>query len=192
VIASLRGKVLAVSGGSVVVDVGGVGFRVHVTAAATESARVGHSMELNTHMLVRENDITLYGFSTTEELELFRVLLGVTGIGPRTALATLSAFAPQALRAAIASGDAASLARTPGIGRKTAQRLLLDLRDRMGPFDAPTMSASHSPVDAEVVSALTALGYSAAEAQAAIDALPEDAGELDARILLALRYLAGR
>lgn len=197
-IASLRGVLRATSSEGVVIDVGGVGFRAQIPESLRQQLpRIGQTVELHTHMAVRQNDITLYGFGTAEELELFRVLLGVSGIGPRTALATLSAFSPEALRSIIASGDAAALARTPGIGRKTAQRLLLDLRDRLGGYEAMTTAAvgggaALSGPDAEVMAALTALGYSQAEAQAAIAEIPDDVAELDARILTALRLLSSR
>jgi len=194
VIAFVRGRLISSGDDGVVVEVGGVGLRVRVPDTVLHDLpRPGQVVELHTHMNVRENDISLYGFSSVEELELFRVLLGVTGVGPRTALATLSAFSPEALRSVIASGNAAALARTPGIGRRTAERLLLDLKDRLGPFET-TVSAGPlaTPEDSEVVSALTSLGYSQAEAQAAIAGIPEGVEGLDNRILHALRNLGGR
>ena len=193
-IAFLRGRLLSSGEDGVVIEVGGVGLRAQVPEGVRRDLpRLGQVVELHTHMVVRENDISLYGFATVEELELFRVLLGVTGVGPRTALATLSAFSPEALRSVIASGNAAALARTPGIGRRTAERLLLDLKDRLGPFEgvAPA-GVLTAPEDAEVLSALTSLGYSQAEAQAAIATIPEGVDGLDARILHALRNLGGR
>lgn len=176
---------------AIILDVEGVGFLVHVTESLLNDLPcIGQVIKVYTHMAVRENDISLYGFLTLGELDLFVILIGVNGIGPRTALATLSAFSPEVLRSAIAQGDALALTRIPGIGRKTAQRLVLDLKDRIGiPIDAiaPTLAST----DAEVINALTALGYSIAEAQGALGAIPENTKALDERILAALRHLGG-
>jgi len=192
VIASIRGTLERVDTDVIVVDVGGVGFSLRITESVRgQLPKVGQIVELHSRMIVRDNDISLYGFSSVEELELFNVLLGVSGVGPRTALATLSAFSPEALRSVISSGDAAALARTPGIGRKTAERLLVDLRDKIGTY-VPGHGGAVSPVDNEVAAALTSLGYSLSEARAAVSAIPDDVTELDARILEALRFLGGR
>ena len=189
-IASLSGQVKAIREDALVIEVGGVGFLVNVVADVLDSVtRVGQSVELFTHMYVREDRIALYGFLSVEERELFTTLLGVSGIGPSTALAVLSTFSPEVLRGAIAQGDASTLTHIPGIGPKTAQRLLLDLRDKV------TVSEAWAPgmgeADAEVIDALTALGYSVSEARSAVSGVPEDIEELDERILAALRYLGG-
>ncbi|NLD42155.1 MAG: Holliday junction branch migration protein RuvA [Chloroflexi bacterium] len=192
-IAFLRGRLLSSSAEAIVVEVGGVGFRLQVTEGVRRDLpRLGQAVELHTHMSVRENDITLYGFSTAEELALFDVLLGVSGVGPRTALSMLSVFSPEGLRDAIGNGDIAALTRAPGVGRKTAQRLLLDLRDRLGPFEATAGEVPRTSEDEEVVSALTSLGYSQAEAQAALAGVAAEVQGLDNRILSALRNLSGR
>jgi len=191
VIASLRGQIQAVRSDALVVDVGGVGYLVYVPRSILDQpGHIGQTIELHTHLYVRETELTLYGFRAPEELELFSVLLGVSGIGPRTALAALSVFSPETLRGVVAQGDAAALTRIPGVGRKTAQRLVLDLRDRLG--EAAAWAPSASPADADVINALTALGYSVVEAQTAVGNLPPDVSELDERILAALRYLGGR
>lgn len=191
-IASLRGQLQAVRSDSLVIDVGGVGYQVFVPRSLLEQpGHVGQPLALHTHLAVRETAIALYGFCTPEELELFSVLIGVSGIGPRTALAALSVFSPETLRGIVAQGDATALTRIPGVGRKTAQRLVLDLRDRLGEAAAAWVPAA-TPADADVINALTALGYSVAEAQVAIGNLPPEASELDERILAALRYLGSR
>jgi Holliday junction DNA helicase RuvA len=173
-----------------VVEVGGVGYYVHVTRSVLEDPpRLGHTIELHTHLHVRETEIALYGFRTIDELDLFSILLNVSGIGPRTALAALSAFSPETLRGAIAQGDANVLTRIPGIGRKTAQRLMLDLKDRIGPPTEPWVATMPQEGDVDVLNALTALGYSLAEAQGALGAIADESTELDERILAALRYL---
>jgi holliday junction DNA helicase RuvA len=189
-IASLRGTLQAIREGSVIIDVGGVGYQVHVGATLLgEIGRVGQVVELYTHTHVRENEIALYGFTSLAELDLFQMLIGVSGIGPRTALAILSSFSPETLRSAISQGDALALTRVPGIGRKTAQRLLLDLKDRIGVPAGLTAAESLGPADADALNALTALGYSLLEAQSALAAVPKETQALDERIMAALRYL---
>lgn len=178
--------------GYVVVDVGGVGFRVRTTQNLTEHATPGKTIELQTHMVVRENEISLYGFQSTEEVDLFGVLINVSGIGPRTALSILSAFSPETLRGVISQGDVLALTRIPGIGRKTAQRLVLDLKDRLGTGGPGVAIPSLNAADADALNALTALGYSLSEAQEALAAVPADVQELDERILAALRALGSR
>ncbi|MBC7315615.1 MAG: Holliday junction branch migration protein RuvA, partial [Chloroflexi bacterium] len=166
-IASLEGCIKAVRPHSLILEVAGVGFEVYPPTPLLESVRVGQPLALYTYMHVREGNITLYGFLTLEEHDLFEALLGVNGIGPRTALSVLSMLSPDALRAIIAQGNAAALARIPGLGAKTAQRLILDLKDKIG---LPVGAVSLSPLqeaDVDVINALTALGYSLAEAQRA-------------------------
>lgn len=175
---------------AVILDVGGVGFRVHVPSSAlAQMPAIGQTVELQTYLCVRENELSLFGFATQEEHDLFVSLLGVPGIGPRTALSILSTFSPETLRQAVTQGDAQALTRIPGIGRKTAQRLVLDLKDRIGPPEEPWQGSGIQAGDADAISALTALGYSIAEAQSALSAVPDDVRELDERILAALRHL---
>ena len=191
-IASLRGQLKAIRDGSVIVDVGGVGYLVHVTSSLlSESPASGQIIELYTHTHVRENELALYGFRSLEELDLFLLLIKVNGIGPRTAMAILSTFAPETLRGAIARGDVLALTHIPGIGRKTAERMVLDLKDKIGAAVGPLVAPALGTVDADVINALTALGYSVAEAQTAVGALPPEAKELDQRILAALQFLGG-
>jgi Holliday junction DNA helicase RuvA len=189
-IASVSGRVKAVRKQTLVVDVGGVGFEIAVVNALLEGqAVVGQPIDLYTHMHVREAEISLYGFVTLAELDLFTTLLRVSGVGPRTALAVLSTFSPETLRGAIAQGNVAALTRIPGIGAKTAQRLVLDLKDKIGLTAAAMASTPLHEGDADVLNALTALGYSLAEAQSALRAIPADVESLDQRILAALRSL---
>ena len=189
-IASLRGQVRAIKDDSLVIDVGGVGYQVQVVNSVLDDVtRVGQTVELYTHMSVRENDVSLYGFRSLEEQDLFVLLLGVRGVGPRTALATLSTFSPEELRSAIVRGDASVLTRIPGIGRKTAQRFMLELKDSIGMPPETWAARSLGEADADVISALTSLGYSLTEAQSALAAVPEDAREVDERVMAALRFL---
>lgn len=192
-IASLRGQLEAIDEECVVIDVGGVGYLVHVTGRTREKLPpIGQTVALYTRMIVRENDVALYGFGSRDESELFATLLTSTGVGPRTAMSALAAFAPETLRGAIARGDADALTRIPGVGRKTAQRLVLELKDKMGGDLAALPTPSLTEGDADVINALTALGYSVVEAQSALGAAPADAQELDQRILAALRFLGSR
>jgi len=190
VIASLQGRVKGIHDNALIIEVGGVGYLVHVTRSLLEGAvHRGQMLELYTQLYVRENELALYGFATAAEQELFATLLGVSGIGPRTALAVLSTFSPETLRAVLAQGDVLALTRIPGVGRKTAQRLMLDLKDRIGVVGEAWVGAGLSEGDADVVNALTALGYSLFEAQSALTAIPEGVQALDERILAALQFL---
>ena len=178
---------------TLVVEVSGVGYVVHVPATlAAQGLHVGQAIELHTHLHVRENELALYGFQTAEELDLFAVLITVNGIGPRTAMGALSVFAPETLRGAIAQGNAVALTRIPGIGRKTAERMVVDLRDKIGPAGDQRPMTAFQEEDADVLNALTALGYSLMEAQDALAGVGSDVQGLDLRILEALRYLGGR
>jgi len=190
VIASISGKIQSIHENMLIIQVGGVGLGIHVpNDLAEDQTRVGQQIDLYTHMHVRENDISLYGFRSLEEKELFLILLGISGIGPRTALAVLSSFSPELLRGVISQGDASALTAIPGIGRKTAQRMMLDLKDKVKISSVVFSTPALAEGDADVINALTALGYSVAEAQSAVAILPENITELDQRILAALQSL---
>ena len=198
-IASLQGRILAKAENYIVMDVGGVGFKVFVPASfLSRVGGIGQQATLFTHMRVREDEIALYGFGTADELALFELLLGVSGIGPKIGLSIVSNMGADHLRDAIARGDALLLTRVPGVGRKTAERLMLGLKDKLG-VDLEFVSypaLSHS--DSELIAALTSLGYSVAEAQAALRSLPAPSQmdgkaeelSLEDRIRMALQYFA--
>ncbi len=171
--------------------VGGIGLRLWVPRSVVEMADgVGHSITLHTHLHVREKDIALYGFCTESELELFELLLDVTGVGPRLALAVISTLSPEVLTGAVAREEAGILQRVPGIGKKTAERVMFHLRDKLSIEHLPPGLAMISDVDADVVEALTALGYSVVEAQTALQRLPRDSElGLEDRIRQALGVL---
>lgn len=174
---------LSVKPPSVVVDVNGVGYRVACSQAALDRCDPGRTADLHTHMIVREDDMSLYGFATDDEVALFQQLLTVQGIGARTALAMLSKLAPESLRSAILGGQLDTLSRVPGVGRKTAEKVVFALRGKLGGLDALPGAAGGAPlssVDTEVIAALTSLGYSIAEAQAALGSIPrEESARLD-------------
>lgn len=193
-IASVQGVLAAKGKDHVIVDLGGVGLKVFVpTSSLDRLGSPGQKISLVTHLHVRENELALYGFASVEERELFELLLGVSGVGPRTALNMISALSPEVLREAIARGDVASLTRIPGIGKKVAERLVVDLRDKIGAAGAreTVPFVGLTAAEAEVVAALTSLGYSVMEAQEAVRSLPDEKLELEEQLLLALRYLGG-
>jgi Holliday junction DNA helicase RuvA len=188
-IARLRGTVLTVTPPTAIVDVQGVGFCVSCSQAALDALAEGHLCDLHTRLIVREDELSLYGFADEDEAGLFGLLLGVSGVGPRTALALLSRLAPSALRHAISAQQVEALSRVPGVGRKTAEKIIFALKDKLAGFEVLPAGAPRSAADAEVIAALTALGYSAAEAQRALAALPRDASlDLEEKIRRALAY----
>jgi holliday junction DNA helicase RuvA len=177
VIASVRGTVQHVGLDRVVVEVGGVGMLLHTTPATASSLHRGAEGSLATTLVVREESLTLYGFTTEEERDLFEQVQTVSGIGPRIALAMLSVLAPDRLRAAVSGGDLTTITTVPGIGRKGAERIVLELRDKIG---VPTTAAGAPTAPAppsgaawrnQVAEALVGLGYSAKQAEDAVSAV---------------------
>jgi len=165
-IARLRGTVAARTAAGLVLDVGGVGYLLAVTPRV--SARVGQEATVETHLHVREDSLQLYGFASADERELFELLLGVSGVGPKVALAIVSGSTPAELRRAIARDDTARFEAIPGIGRKTAQRVVLELKEKLGPADAAP--AGGSPLARE---ALVELGWSLIDAERALAGVDE-------------------
>jgi Holliday junction DNA helicase RuvA len=192
VISTLRGLVQHIRPGEVVIDVGGVGLTVAVPASALPSSvSVGQVVFLYTRLIVREDSLSLYGFESAEQRELFDTLLQVNGVGPRVALAVLSHLSPEALRGAVAGNHPEILSKVPGIGRKTAEKIIFHLHDRIAPLTTATPILMEA--DRDVLSVLTALGYSMVEAQSAIQSLPADAPDApEERVRIALRYFAER
>ena len=190
-IASLNGKIESLSSDAATVNVGGVGFRVFMpTSALSTIGRPGDNIKVFTHMHVREDNITLYGFPAADELWLFETLLGVTGLGPKLSLAILSALTPEQVTMAIATGSVDMLDMIPGIGKKVASRIILELKEKIGAGWAITPATQVSRESEEVLGALTSLGYSAAEAVKAVAALPADPKlKLEDKVKLALQYL---
>ena len=189
----LIGTVAALKPDRLVVQVGGVGITVYVPTSVLQAVDgVGQPVELVTHLHVRENELALYGFLTEEELALFELLLGVSGVGPKVALSILSALSPDALRQAVARDEPGILTRVPGVGPKTARAILFHLRDQLTGLEAQAAPLL-TDQDAEVIGALTGLGFSLVEAQTALQNTPRDPNiPLEERIRLALAYLAQR
>jgi Holliday junction DNA helicase RuvA len=178
-ITSIRGVVQHVEDGSLVLEVEGIGFRIAVTSSVLDGApEVGKPYFLHTYLVVRE-----------EQLSLFKLLLGISGIGPKLALAILSHLSPDVLRSAVANQQAGVLSQVPGVGKKTGEKIIFNLKDVLS---APLMEEPlPSEMDTEVLEALTSLGYNLVEAQAAVQSIPEDTPEdVEERIRVALRYFA--
>ena len=198
-IANVEGRLRAVEEDALVVQVGGIGFRVHVPkgflAQCGSGGRtpVGGMLSLHTHLHVREDELTLYGCETDDELRLFEQLLGVSGIGPKVGMALLSTLSADEIRMAIAGAQADVLSRVPGIGKKTAQRIILDLRDKVQvpgevSLSQPGVAGELLAEDEDVIGALTMLGYSVVEAQAALQQVPADVRGVEERLRAALAY----
>ena len=184
-IASLRGRVVARGIDHVVVDANGIGYKVFVPRQPE-----GDELLLHTHQVVREDGHFLYGFGSREELALFELLIGVSGVGPKAALAILAISRPADVASAIASGDAAALARAPGVGKKTAERLIVDLKSKVSGIASAPGGTGPLPAD-EVAAALQTLGFTAAEAAAAVrDIEPPGAAATEVRLAAALRRAA--
>ena len=192
-IASLRGKLESLGVDWAVIDVSGVGYQVYLpTSTMSIIGSAGDEVFLQTHLVMREDSVTLYGFATSGELELFQILISVSGLGPRLGLAVLSSMSVEQVATAIAAGSADILTAVPGIGKKMAERLILELKDKIaaGLLISPTVEISDDY--AEVVTALTSLGYTVAEASQAATSLPSSELPLEEKIRLALQYFNTR
>jgi len=188
-IATLRGEISQIEENALILEVGGVGMRVLVPAPLRTKAKVGEKIFLFTHLQVREDALTLYGFESQSDRELFNILLGVDGVGPKVALSVLSTMTLDAIQRAVFAADPEVLSRVPGVGKKTAQKMGLHLKDKLKPSDTLSQVASMTDKDSEVLAALTALGYSVVEAQAAIQSIAKDApDDVEDRLRLALQY----
>jgi holliday junction DNA helicase RuvA len=197
VISSVRGEVLSIGLDHAVLEVGGVGLAVNATPATLATLRRGRPGRLATALVVREDSLTLFGFADADARELFGLLQTVSGIGPRLALATLAVLDPGKLRAALVEGNITVLTSVPGIGRKGAERLTLELRDKVtalggAPGDAPAVTAPGA-LRAEVVEALAGLGFPAKQAEQAVDKVLADGdGHTTAGVLRAALATLGR
>ena len=188
-IATLRGEISQIEENALILEVGGVGMRVFVPAPMRTGAKAGEVMFMFTHLVVREDALTLYGFESQADRELFNILLGVDCVGPKVALSVLSSMTLDAVQRAVFADEGDLLSRIPGVGKKTAQKMALHLKDKLKPTDALARVAAMSDTDSEVLAALTSLGYSVVEAQAAIQSIGKDAPQdTEERLRLALQY----
>jgi len=193
-IASLHGTLESISSDSAIINVSGVGFRVYMpTSILSRLGTIGEEVRIHTHLHVKADDVTLYGFGSADELTLFQTLIGVSGLGPKLALAILSAMSVDQAAMAIATGSADLLTTIPGIGRKMADRIVLELREKIGAGLIATPAAQLAQENSDVLAALTSLGYSLTEASRAVAILPPSSDlSLEERIKLALQYFGGR
>jgi len=192
-IATIRGEITQVEDNAVIIETGGVGLRTFVPNPLREQLKTGEAIFLFTYLVIREDDWKLFGFESQADRELFTALLGVDGVGPRTALAVLSTLNLDTVQRAVFSNEPDLLSRVPGVGKKTAQKMILYLHDRLKPAGGLEKIASMSDADSEVLAALTALGYSVVEAQTAIQSIPKDTPDVvEERLRLALQQFTGK
>jgi len=176
-IAHLRGRLISKRPGQTIVEAGGVGYDVAISVPTfSELPAVGSEVALHIHTHVREDALALYGFLRAEEKQLFEKLITVSGIGPKLAITILSGMATADMVGAIRANDFARLTKIPGVGRKTAERMCVELRDKLEGFGAPQPVATHSAVEEDVISALTNLGYQRAVAAKALERAAQSAG----------------
>ena len=193
-ISSLHGKLEAIGPDWIILNVNGVGFQVYLPSSTLSTiGQVGADVKVYTHLHVREDLLALYGFGTPDELRLFGILVGVSGIGPKLAVTMLSSMTAEQLTGAIATGNADLLNTVPGVGKKTANRIVLELKEKIGAGWISTPEAESVQENRDVLGALVSFGYSAAEATRAIASLPKsDNLPLEEKIKLALQYFAGK
>jgi holliday junction DNA helicase RuvA len=190
VIAGIRGTVAGVEEGALIVDLHGFLMRVFSSTHTLATVEEGDTVQLVTHLVVREDALTLYGFSTQPELQLFQLLLGVNGVGPRVALSLLSFDQPSALYEAISNEDTALLSRVPGVGKVTAGRIVFDLKRKL-PDTIPGAGQDIDMTDRDAIDALEALGYTTAEARAGLAAVEKRSGmTVEERVYAALQQMS--
>ena len=191
-IATLEGILESRGNDSVIINVGGIGFRVYVSGSTlSQLGAVKGKVSLYTHLHVREDNVSLYGFASSEELALFKNLISVSGVGSKVALALLSALNPEQLVMAITSGDSDLISQAPGIGKKMASRLVVELRGKLEK-EWKEVALPLAPESADAIAALTGLGYSLTEATKAISKLSDSEElSLEEKIKMALQQMAG-
>lgn len=190
-IGSLTGTVREVGPEGVLLEVQGVGYRVAVLQGLLGEVKVGQPLSLRTHLHVREDDLALYGFAEKSEFALFRMLLAVPGVGPKSALAILSIASVEVLVRAISSGESALLTKVSGVGRKTAERIVVELKTKLE-RERPDLVGQSALPHADIVESLVALGYSLSQAREAVRALPADVTRVEDGVRAALQALGQR
>lgn len=185
----LSGTIIVHDLGHIILDVNGVGYLVYISNETAKTFVGKKDISVWTHLAVRETSMDLFGFADLDELSLFEMLIGVSGIGPRSALAVLSLASPDLLRRAIAQSDLSYLTKVSGIGKKTAEKIILELKDKIGRsgFEGAELSG-----DADVLEVLTSLGYSHNEAREAVKSIPAEANGTSERVKEALKKLGGQ
>lgn len=188
-IVHIQGEIVSSAKDSLTLQMGGFGVQVHVPAGLTRQSQPGELIFLHTHLVVREDEWTLYGFERGIDRDFFILLLGVNGVGPRLALTILSSLSVDVIRRAVLAEQADLFARVPGIGKKTGQKIILYLQGKVGEAGEMREEIRMMDTDTEVLEALTGLGYSVVEAQTAIQSIPRDAPEdVENRLRIALQF----
>lgn len=190
-IGSLAGTVRAIDADGLLLETRGVGYRVAILPSLLAEARVGEQLSVLTHLHVRENELALYGFATTEELAFFRMLLAVPGVGPKSAMSILAIAPVEVLVRAISAGDASLLMKVSGVGRKTAERTVVELKARLE-REHPALVARGATPHADVIEALVVLGYTAHEAREAARTLPKEIASVEDGVRTALQTIGQR
>ena len=186
-IAKLKGKIEYLRDNYAVIDVNGVGYKVHFSAYTFGKVAGTEQVDVFVHTYVREDTLALYGFLTMEELEMFELLISISGIGPKAGLGILSIATPKTIKTAILNEDPSILTRVSGIGKKTAERVILELKNKVA--DMPESEKEETVSDVDSIEALVTMGYSVTEARDALKALPKDVKDIGARVKLALKSL---
>lgn len=186
-IAKIKGKIAYLRDKYVVVDVAGVGYKVFVTEFTFGKIAGKAEVELYTHTYVREDSLDLYGFLTLDELEMFELLISISGIGPKAGIGILSIAEPKTIRTAVISGDSSILTRVSGVGKKTAERVILELKNRIA--ELPGEDQGTAKVDSEAIEALISLGYTNTQAREALKSVPEKVKDVSERVKEALKRL---
>ncbi len=186
-IGKLKGKIDLIYDGYVIIDVSGVGYRVFMTDVSLGKIAKKDEIKLFIHTNVREDHITLYGFEKADELEIFELLLSISGVGPKAGLGILSIATPATIKNAILKEDSTILTKVSGIGKKTAERVILELRNKIE--DLPIKDKKEAQTGQDVVEALMGMGYSAAEAREALRAVPKDVDDESEKIKFALKAM---
>lgn len=189
-IAHISGEVITKQEKYVVVDVSGVGYKLHVSPSVLEHTKTGERISLWTHLVVKEDALDLYGFTEEKEVAFFEMLIGISGVGPKSALGIMGVAPLETLKAAIAAGDTSYLTKVSGIGKKNAEKIVLELKDKLGGISYETTQGAMKE-ESDVVEALEALGYSTAEAREALKHVPDTVEGASAKIKEALKHLGG-
>lgn len=187
-ISYIKGKIIEIGDRHIVIETNSIGYKVYVTDDALLTLKINETASLWTYLAVRENAMDLFGFLTKKEENFFELLIGISGIGPRTALGVLSAVSSDTLSSAIRSGSTAHLVKVSGIGRKTAEKIVLELKDKLGAVSGEDYSEEMSS-DADAIEALKALGYDAGEAREALKKVSKDITDTGAKIKAVLKML---
>jgi Holliday junction DNA helicase RuvA len=189
-IATIKGRISEIKEDNIIIEVGSIGLQVYIPSSSINKLQTGDDIFVFTFLVVREDALTLYGFKTKDEKQLFGLLISVNGVGPRLSLAILSSLSTDSIRSAIINEQYEIFSRVPGIGKKTAQKILLQLQDKIpATYDLVGVS-EFTDVDNDVVAALNSLGYSIVEAQSAVQSISKDTPQdVELRLRLALQYL---